>query len=325
MSSVCRHTCRLLLAGLFALLWVALPAAASAAPSLHIAKPAAYQVVQRSAGGTADIVVSGTYTGSPSAIEARWCGGGWVVIDPAPADGRYTGVLAGQTAGQGRLEVRFAGQTSVRTSHSTVGVGDVFVIAGQSNASGRAATSQKWKHTTLVACMCGNDRRWKVLRDPVDSVVGQRDAVSREGIPVGGSIWPLLATRIMRDQSVPVAFIPVPKGGSSVAGWRRDEARPESPQTLYGNMLRRARAAGDVRAILYWGGEIDGGMLHRTGPEYLALFDPIARAVQRDFGVPLIKAQIGEVRWKMGTTSLDAVRLAQRETWSWDGIFAGPP
>ena len=317
---------RLVLVVLVALAAVVLPAAAFAAPSVKITKPASYQVLQRDALGTADIAVSGTYTGSPAAIEARWRSGGWVVIDAAPSGGRYAGVLPAQPAGQGRLEVRFADLTSVHVSHTTVGVGDVFVIAGQSNASGRAATNQKWQHPTLIACMYGNDRRWKVMRDPIDSVAGQPNEVSREGIPVGGSIWPLLATRIMRYQNVPVAFIPVPKGGSSVAAWRCNDAQPDDPQTLYGNMLRRVKAAASgIRAILYWGGEIDGGMLHRTGPQYLAYFEPFAGDVQRDFGVPLVEAQIGEVRWKMGTVSLNAVRVAQRETWAYDGVRSGPP
>jgi hypothetical protein len=307
-----------------AALWV--PAAAAARPAVRITRPAAYQVVQRDADGAADIVVTGRYTGQPSSIQARWDGRPWTVIDAAPAGGRYAGILPAQPQGQGVLEVRFADRHDVHVSHRAVGVGDVFIIAGQSNASGRAETMQKWSDPSLIACLFGNDLRWKVLKDPVDSVAGQRDQVSLEDLQVGGTIWPLLATRLLRATRVPIAFIPVPKGGSSVAVWQPDAAQHDDPTTLYGNMLRRYRAArSGVRAILYWGGEIDGGMMHRSGDEYLGYWDTIVKAVAQDFGCPIVEAQIGEVRWKQGTASLDAVRIAQRQTWSWPGTLAGPP
>ncbi|MEI8009279.1 MAG: hypothetical protein WCI00_08155 [bacterium] len=55
--------------------------------------------------------------------------------------------------------------------------------------------------------MFGNDYTWKVLRDPYDSSVNQVDTVSLDS-SANGSFVPLLATKIIASQHIPVAFVP---------------------------------------------------------------------------------------------------------------------
>ncbi len=85
---------------------------------------------QRDGADLADILITGTYTGGPTAIEARWSGGTWTTIDASPNDGVYLGILENQSAGQGTLEVRFANEIGRAASRAHVGIGDVFVISG---------------------------------------------------------------------------------------------------------------------------------------------------------------------------------------------------
>ncbi len=304
------------------------PGAAPTPPTrLALVTPSAYQIFQRDpATGRGTIRITGTYSGGSSPVQASWAGAPWVTVDPHPSGGHFQGAIADRAPGQGTLRVRVAGRPETMVTRSFVGVGDIFVLAGDSNASGRAPTMQRWSSSSFVAAMYGNDLRWQRLRDPVDRTSGQRDRVSTESRPVGGSIWPLLATRLMAGASVPVAMIPVARGGTSMRSWVCKESDRSAPTTLYGNMLRRVRAAGGrVRAVLLWEGPSDAGLLQRTEPEYEAMMRAFTDDVWRDLHAPVSLAQCGEIPYARGTVALDAVRSAGGVAAGWQPqVVPGP-
>jgi len=127
--------------------------------AIGVNTPVAWQVLQRDGSDQADIAITGWYSGSPTSIEARFAGGDWTEIDGSPSGGRFSGTLAGQS-GQGTLEVRFANDTGKSTSVANVGIGDIFVVAGQSNAEGRATNSQSYSHATLKASVYTSSDKW---------------------------------------------------------------------------------------------------------------------------------------------------------------------
>lgn len=288
---------------------------------IDLITPAPNQIVQRSTTGPlTDVTIQGGYAGTPSVIQARAGSGPWVTIDTNPKGGRFSGVLPSQPVGQGTIEVRFANMPSVTDTSTMVGIGDVFVIAGQSNAVGHGWSNQPVSHPTWRAGMFGNDYRWKPLADPLDSPAGQIDRVSEDS-DAGGSVWPLVATKLMADQNVPVAFIPTARNGTWIGQWQREPNYPANPETLYGSMISRAMGAGKVRAVLFWQGESDAknGM---GKAQYRQLLDQFASDVRRDIGAPVVVAQIGEGDMPAG--NLDPVRLAQRESWDAGTTVAGP-
>ena len=71
-------------------------------------------------------------------MEARFNGGAWADIDTTDVDGAFSGTLADQAEGQGSVEVRRKNDATSAASVAYVGVGDIFVIGGQSNAEGYA-------------------------------------------------------------------------------------------------------------------------------------------------------------------------------------------
>ena len=88
-------------------------------------------------------------------------------------------------------------------------------------------------------------------------------------------------------------------------------------------MVRRARAAGGVRAVLFWQGENDA----RAGvsrADYEAALRLLAAEVEQDLGVPLVAAQIGDYDERYTAEGVNSIRLAQQETWGHDGAVAGP-
>jgi hypothetical protein len=256
-------------------------------------------------------------------VQVRWGNGKWAPFACRP-DGSFVLRLRGCRAGQATLQVRSASRPDVVVSRRYIGVGDIYVIAGQSNASGRGMVLNAYAHPTLRAALFGNDDRWKNLRDPVDDAAGQIDHVSAE-LGAAGSVWPLLATELMAAEKVPVAFVPCAKAGSRISRWGEAAAAPHSRGTLYGSMLRRVRAVGGrVRAVLFWQGEADARS-STPKPEYRAALRKLAAAVTLDCGAPLVAAQIGDydaTNWSNG--GVDAIRLAQQEAWRAGWVLPGP-
>ena len=295
--------------------------AAATSPRIVIRTPHAWQVVQRDGSGEADIVVSGRCVGVGGSVRVSW--GDRRTTVRCDRAGWFTARLEDAPAGQATLRVWSARRPGVVGSRREVGVGDIYVIAGQSNASGRSRTLYSYSSPTLRAAMFGNDYRWKELHDPVDSAAGQVDTVSMDR-PAGGSVWPEVATELLAGEGVPVAFVPCPRTSTPIALWQRDLRTERSNGTLYASMARRVAAVGGrVRAVLWWQGERDARIL--TPPSvYKASLSRLADDVWRDFRAPMVVAQIGDYGSAYTDAGIDVVRLAQQRAWARPHILQGP-
>jgi len=296
--------------------------AGAAGPSLSVSSPRPHQVIQRGADGRADIVVRGVSRGLGGRVQVRWDNGPWSTGAVA-GNGGFAVRLRGCAAGQGTLVVRSAVRPSYSRWLAHVSVGDIFVVAGQSNASGRGWQYSTYSGGLLHAGLFGNDDRWKDLRDPVDSTVRQVDNVSRDAL-AAGSVWPLVATGLVAADPVPVAFVPCARGSTTISRWLRDPAKPYSRTTLYGSMMRRIRAVGGkVRAVLFWQGEADARAgLQRS--DYEAALRFLAAQVEEDCGAPLLAAQIGDYDLRYTAESVNGIRLAQQDLWDQGWVVPGP-
>jgi sialate O-acetylesterase len=225
-------------------------------------------------------------------IEARWNGGAWTVI-ATPIGGSYSGTLSNLAVGQGMLEVRMASDIAVSARTTNVGIGDVYLCAGQSNMSGSGSNNQGYSHATLKSGLFGNNYGWAELVDPYDGSSGQIDTVSSDSFSPHGSFIPLLATLLMQTNGVPVAFVPSAKAGTSISVWQPG-ANHQDRTTLYGSMVYRALQVGGVKAVLWWQGESDvsGGMTQAT---YNSNLDTIANTIGSDLGVKLIPAKLQNI------------------------------
>lgn len=231
----------------------------STSGTITITSPVQYQTFQRDGSDEADIEIAGTYTGGPATkeIEASFNGGAYATIDTG-AGGNFSGTLTGQAAGQGTLTVRFVNETGLLNTVADVGIGDVFLVAGQSNAVGLLDAQNNYSHATLKAAAftdhAGTGAEWIEGNDPWVSSINL------------GSIWPLLATRHMADQSVPAAFIQAAAGGTSLRDgstnqWYWSKRRPDTGAagTGYANAITRVTDSGvnGVKAVLWIQGEND--------------------------------------------------------------------
>ena len=147
----------------------------------------------------------------------------WVVVVNALTNGPFTGTLPGVTAGGWyRVEVRAVdAEANVVAAMGVdrVGVGDVFVTAGQSNAACFGSPTQQPTDNRVSAYTLSSGT-WRLAADPQPDISG--------GIGTGGSAWPKLGSLLVQSNQVTIGFIGLAYGGTAVAqSARRNCALPE--------------------------------------------------------------------------------------------------
>ncbi len=253
---------------------------APAGGGLTIATPSAFEIHQRS-GSTGSIQITGSVTGSTEDIEASFNGGAYVTIATAVAPGAFSGTLSGQAHGMGTLTVRKKVTIAESATVLNVGIGDVFAVGGDSISDGRGTNAQVYTHGTLKAARFVSGA-WSELIDAG---------------PGAGSHWPILATRIMADQGVPVAFIRTGVGSTDVAGGNNQWAKPNSAYSGMTTAVTNSTAA-SVRGVLMHLGPnavVNASLLTRA--TYNAAIDTLASNLGTDIaGAPKLHVGIfGEV------------------------------
>ena len=132
----------------------------------------------------------------------------------------------------------------------------LFILAGQSNMSGRGDMPAHPQPINPRVFVFGNDYRWHYAREPMDAAINQVDPVSRDG-NAGYSLATAFAnTLLKKDSSLIIGFIPCARGATSIEKWQRNL----SENSLYGSCLKRARAAstmGKIVGLLFYQGEAD--------------------------------------------------------------------
>lgn len=127
---------------------------------------------------------------------------------------------------------------------------DLYVLAGQSNMSGRGALAELTARERVAdprIRLYGNDGRWREALDPLDDASNQIDSVSSDRqAAVGPGLT--FARTLVRMRGRPVALVPCAKGGSAIAEWTPGPDR----RALYGACVARTREAGGRPAGLLW-------------------------------------------------------------------------
>jgi len=132
----------------------------------------------------------------------------------------------------------------------------LFILAGQSNMSGRGDILQSAANANPRIYVFGNDYHWRLAVEPIDDPTNQIDKIS-EDMNAGFSPALSFATTILeRRPETLIGLIPCAMDSTSIHDWERNL----SDSTLYGSCLKRVHAAstmGDVAGILFFQGESD--------------------------------------------------------------------
>lgn len=251
--------------------------------------------------GLADIVVSGNVGGGTHTIEARASQGSltWTTLQVG-ATGTFSGTLPNVPIGRHVITVRLADVPDTRSHVFYVGVGLIFVIAGQSNSVGQGDNLQGYlppigplPHASEFD---GAYHHVYGLTDPLGLTPGWVDAVNDNGSTAGGSVWLLVANGLgthATARNYPIQYIPCGVNGTGIVSWQPG-GNHQDRTTYYGACVYRALQAsqnGKISAILWWQGETDvqGGMSSGT---YQTNLEALGDAFFADLGAPLIVTKL---------------------------------
>ena len=133
-----------------------------------------------------------------------------------------------------------------------VGVGDVFVIAGQSNAAGRAKNPVA-DDPELGVHVLRTSARWELATHPLGETTNALHVGHYENHNPGHSPWLHFAKRLKRELGYPIGLVPCAYGGAPLRWWN-----PEENGALFTNMLEML-ADYDIhpRAVLWYQGEAE--------------------------------------------------------------------
>ena len=187
-----------------------------------------------------------------------------------------------------------------------IGVGDLFCMAGQSNAAGYAK-GWAFDPPDIRVRLQRNSGKWDMAAHPMNDATQAADCVNAPMSVTGTSPFLSFGRRYADFTGLPVGLIQAAQGGSPISRW--DSRRNGD---LYRNMLEKIRAAGGVRAILWYQGCAD------ADEENAALYpDSFARMVndtRRALGwsIPFFTMQLNRFEAQPDPAAWGAVKESQR-------------
>ena len=308
----------------------------------EIQSPLDYQIFQRDSHESGEIYINGhikgTYTVS-SKLQYRignHSGSEWVNIEESLIDGFIECSIEVPAGGWYQIELRIvdgsAGLGGYIIPH--VGVGELFVVAGQSNSANHGEKRQKTLSEKVAAF---DGTKWQVAHDPQPGASGNR-----------GSFIPAFGDAMAQRFQVPIGIVACGIGATSVREWLPEGSLFPNPPTLtrrvkqlasgewaskgeaYDMLLRRMRSLKDqrFRAVLWHQGESDANQKDPTrtlsGKRYREFLEILIRssrkAISRD--VPWFVALVSY--HVPGDESSVEIREAQSSLWH-DGIALQGP
>ncbi|TDB66003.1 T9SS type A sorting domain-containing protein [Arundinibacter roseus] len=243
---------------------------------ISISVPTNRTVLQRDKNNAATVYIRGAYSQPIDRIEVqlRAINGGatsdWITIQNNPQGGTYSGQLD-WTGGWYEMEVRGRRGDQVVGSSTLqrFGIGEVFLIAGQSNAQGYFNYGGPGASDDRVNCVNHyNSGSISELPAPQFIHLNSDSYIA----PRGNSAWSWgrLGDRLTQRLGVPVLFYNVAWHGSAVQNWRQSingtaysvyNGEPFQPSGMpYGNLrlsLQYYIPITGLRAILWHQGEAD--------------------------------------------------------------------
>lgn len=321
--------------------------AAEFAP-LTLDSPLDYQVFQRDSREHGTIRIAGKLPAPDAKIEARIVEAKsnaenqpeWKPLAAKISESDFSAELHGDAGGWFGIEVRAIRNNGTLTSTSVdhVGIGEVFVVAGQSNSANHGSEKQLTQ-TGLVAAFSGT--KWQLANDPQPGATG-----------AGGSFMPAFGDLMVTRFHVPIGIVAVGVGSTSVREWLPKGERVQQETTTgnglrsvgpgewevigdhFANLSSRITACGPrgIRAILWHQGESDAGQARSgypadrqiSGEQYCIYMEKLIHATSKQAGweIPWFTARVSY--HSENDPSDDEFRAAQKSLWDRGVSHVGP-
>jgi hypothetical protein len=316
------------------------------APAVFLAidSPLDYQVFQRQTRKEGRILINGRVPEGCPRVEARLLGTSsfaalhhrWkrLPLDCESHQFRAEWIVPAGGFYELRLRALSPAKATLEGGIAHVGVGEVFVIAGQSNSTNYGEVRQQTKSGMVVSF---DGHAWVIANDPQPGV---QDHSTK------GSFIPAFGDALYERYHVPIGVASVGYGGTSVRQWllkgERVEIAPTRPKfvtasannslectgELFDGMMKRIHqlGRGGFRALLWHQGESDSNQEpeHQiTGEDYGRLLEHIIRASRGAAGwdFPWFVAQVS---YSPNAGQSPAIRRAQQSLWKTGIAMEGP-
>jgi len=229
--------------------------------------------------------------------------------------------------------MRVAGSPAVAAVVDNLLVGDLWVMAGQSNMEGVGNLVDTPLPSALVNSFDMTDV-WVAAEDPLHRLVDAIDSFHWRRHPekknerlTGEALEKWIANRkkgaglglpfaleMVRRTGVPIGLVPCAHGGTSMDQWS-PALKDQGGASLYGGMIRRVKAVGGrVAGVLWYQGESDASV--KAQPMFKQKFVDFINATRADTGLanlPFYYIQIGRYINLSNPEPWNAVQQAQLE------------
>jgi hypothetical protein len=289
-----------------------------------------WRILQQDETGHGTLVLRGRWVGDPAGrVECR------IVYEETGAapdrsldwreaatspDGTWSAEIGGVPAGglyrlETRLNVNASDEWSVRGDlRHFFGVGDLWIIAGQSNSAGygRGPISDP---PELGVHLFRNSERWALASHPMNESTDTRHPANREAGNPGHSPYLQFAKALKARLGYPVGLVQTALGGSPLSAWNPTE---NEDAALYRNMLHCVeRAGGRVKGLLWYQGESDAGGANADtyADRFIRAAESWRAALNRP-DLPIVTVQLNRVLGpasEEGDRGWSKVREAQRQ------------
>lgn len=291
------------------------------------------QVFQRDSENIAEIRLSGTADPAGATVEVRVTrkhlvvsGFEWTAVARA-VSGKWAGSVKNLPAGGPyRIELRAGGATA---QINNVLVGDLWVLAGQSNMQGVGDLVDVEMPHELVHNFDMTDQ-WMIAEEPLHNLSAALDSVhwpKGQTAPLAGpalmkfnserkkgaGLGIPFGVEMVRRTGVPIGLLSCAHGGTSMDQWNPG-LKSKGGESLYGSTFRRVQAAGGkVAGVLWYQGESDASPA--AAPAFQEKFEKLIAAMREDFGnptLPFYYVQIGRHVAGTNIAEWNQVQEAQR-------------
>lgn len=204
-----------------------------------------------------------------------------------------------------------------------IGVGDLFVIAGQSNSAGYGKDTV-FDPPEIGVHLWRNSGHWDLASHPLNDSTDTAHIVNRESANSGHSPYLAFAKYLKRELNYPIGLVQTSLGGSPLVRWN-----PAEEGDLYENMVKAIRVqGGKIQGVLWYQGCSDTEDADRYGERFAQMVQELRKELQ-DEKLPFFTCQLNRLTSAPASEQTDKNWSVIRNAQCWaagnlEGIYIMP-